>query len=284
MDFLRTGDAARAAGREPDSGRGGAAQKESGGDSRRRHRRSLVAALVLTAGFTGVEVVGGLLSGSLALLADAGHMFADSAALALALTAMHFARRAASARRTFGHQRLEILAALANSVALLAIAGWVVVEAFGRIQAPPPVRGGLTLLVGVAGLAVNLAAAWILRRSAGSSMNVDGAFRHVIADLLGSAGVIVSAVLVWAFDWRLADPLVGIVIAALIVLSAAPLLSRAVHVLLEGTPDHIDVYAVCAELEEEEGVTLVHDVHVWTITPGLRLAHRPRADRPGVAG
>ena len=250
------------------SSRSGAAGHDHGEELRHRSRRRLLAALALIATFMVVEVVGGLISGSLAVLADAGHMFADSAAIGLALVAMHFSHRAASVRRTFGYQRLEILAALVNSLALLAIAGWVLIEAFGRIQAAPEVRGGLTLLVGVAGLLVNLFAAWILRDPAKDNLNVDGAFRHVLADLFGSVGVVVSGALIWAFDWRLADPIVGIVIALLIVVSTFRLLTRVVHVLLEGTPDHIDLYEVCSKLEDEEGVMLIHDVHVWTITQG----------------
>lgn len=244
-------------------GRAGAA-----GRHREASRRDLKLALVLILGFTAVEVMGGLASGSLALLADAGHLFADSAAIGLALAAMHFAGRAATVRRTFGYQRLEILAALVNSLALLAIAGWVMVEAFGRIQEAPAVRGGLTFAVGAAGLAVNLAAARILHRSANHSLNVEGAFRHVVADLLSSVGVVVSGLLVWAFDWRLADPLISAVIAVLIVLSTFRLLSDVVHILLEGTPEHIDVPTVLSALEEEGGVTAIHDVHVWTISPG----------------
>lgn len=235
---------------------------------RRVNQRSLLGALGLVGGFMVVETIVGWLSGSLAVLADAGHMFADSAAIGLALVAMHFARRAASVRRTFGYQRVEILAALANSIALLGIAAWVLIEAVGRTQTPPEVRGGMTLFVGVVGLAVNLAAARILRDPARDNLNVEGAFRHVLADLLGSVGVVISGALIWAFDWRIADPLVSIVIALLIVVSTLRLLSRVVHVLLEGTPDHIDLYELCSELESEEGVMLIHDVHVWSITQG----------------
>ena len=214
------------------------------------------------------EVIGGILSGSLALIADAGHMLTDAASIALAIVAMHFATRAASAERTFGFHRLEILAALANALTLWLIAAWVVVEAFHRLEEAPEVRGVLMLTVGAIGLLVNVAAAWILHRSAGHSLNVEGAFQHVMADLLGSVGVVISGVLVWAFDWRLADPIVSMVIAALILLSTWRLLTKVVHVLLEGTPEHIDVYRLCNELEEVEGVTLIHDVHVWTITQG----------------
>ena len=228
----------------------------------------MVSAFVLIAGYMVAEVIGGILSGSLALIADAGHMLTDAASIALAIVAMHFATRGASAERTFGFHRLEILAALANALTLWLIAAWVVVEAFHRLEEPPEVRGVLMLTVGAIGLAVNVAAAWILHRSAGHSLNVEGAFQHVMADLLGSVGVVVSGVLVWVFDWQLADPIVSVVIAVLILLSTWRLLSKVVHVLLEGTPEHIDVYKLCSEMEQVEGVTLIHDVHVWTITQG----------------
>ena len=195
-------------------------------------------------------------------------MLADAAAIGLAILAVHFAARLPSARRTFGFHRAEILAALINALTVGLIAGWVVIEAFRRFAEPPEVRGVLMLSVGVLGLLVNIAAALILRRSAEHSMNVEGAFRHVMADLLGSVGVVISGVLIWAFDWRLADPIVSVVIAALILLSAWKLLSKVVHVLLEGTPEHIDIHRLCSEMERLEGVTRIHDVHVWTITQG----------------
>ena len=231
-------------------------------------RRSLTAALVLIVGFMCVEVVGGILSGSLALLADAGHMLTDAASIALALMAMHFGNRAASARRTFGYRRLEILAALANALTLWAVSVWVVIEAVQRFSATPEVRGGLMLVIGTAGLLVNLAAAWILHRPAKHNLNVEGAFQHVIADLLGSVAVVVSGVLVWAFGWHIADPILSVLIGVLIVVSAWRLLTKVVHVLLEGAPDHIDVRRLCSVFEEEEGVVTVHDVHIWTLAPG----------------
>ena len=231
-------------------------------------RRSLTAALVLIVGFMCVEVVGGILSGSLALLADAGHMLTDAASIALALMAMHFGNRAASARRTFGYRRLEILAALANALTLWAVSVWVVIEAVQRFSATPEVRGGLMLVIGTAGLLVNLAAAWILHRPAKHNLNVEGAFQHVIADLLGSVAVVVSGVLVWAFGWHIADPILSVLIGVLIVVSAWRLLTKVVHVLLEGAPDHIDVRRLCSAFEEEDGVVTVHDVHIWTLAPG----------------
>ncbi len=235
---------------------------------RHASKRNLTFAIVLITGYMFAEVIGGILSGSLALLADAGHMLTDAASIGLALVAMHFAVRKASAERTFGFHRLEILAALVNALTLWLIAGWVVVEAFHRIQEAPEVQGVLMLSVGTIGLFVNVLAAWILHRSAGHSLNVEGAFQHVIADLLGSVGVVISGALVWAFGWTLADPIVSVVIAVLILLSTWRLLAKVVHVLLEGVPEHIDVRRLCSKMEDVEGVVVIHDVHVWTIAQG----------------
>lgn len=223
---------------------------------------------MLIVGYMFAEVVGGLLSGSLALLADAGHMLTDAASIALALVAMHFAERAATAERTYGFHRLEILAALFNALTLWLIVAGVLFEAYRRFSDVPEVQGVLMLSVGTIGLIVNIAAAWILHSSAEHSVNVEGAFQHVMADLLGSVGVVVSGVLVWAFGWSLADPIVSVLIGILILLSTWRLLAKVIHVLLEGTPDHIDVYKLCHDMESQEGVTLIHDIHVWTLSPG----------------
>ena len=238
-------------------------------DLRGTSRRSLILALALISTYMVAEVVGGILSGSLALIADAGHMLTDAAAIVMALVAMWIAEKAASAARTFGYQRAEVLAALANAVGLWLIAGWIVFEAYHRIFTEDThVDGWPVLFVGFGGLLVNLAAAWILHRSSQHSMNVEGAFQHVIADLLGSVGVVISAILILAFGWHLADPILSVFIALLIVFSSRKLMFTVVNVLLEGAPEHIDVYRLCSELEEQEGVTLVHDVHVWTISSG----------------
>ena len=255
-----------------DGHRGDSQQHDHGGQDHSRglrgaSKRSLVSAFVLIAGFMFVEVIGGLLSGSLALLADAGHMLTDAASIALALVAMQFATRRASAERTFGYHRLEILAALLNVFALWLITGWVWFEAYHRFLDVPEVQGGLMLTVGVIGLFVNLGAAWILHGSAGHSVNVEGAFRHVMADLLGSVGVVMSGLLIWAFGWTLADPIISVGIGILILASTWRLLAKVVHVLIEGTPEHIDVYRLCSKMKEVEGVSLIHDFHVWTIAP-----------------
>lgn len=234
-------------------------------DLRGASKRSLKGALILIVGYMFVEVVGGVLSGSLALLADAGHMLGDAASIALALVALHFSSRAASAEKTFGYRRLEVLAALINALTLWLIAGGVVLEAWHRFRDVPDVEGGLMLSIGSIGLLVNIAAAWILHKSVEHSVNVEGAFQHVVADLLGSVGVVVSGVLVWAFGWTLADPILSVIIAVLILSSTWRLLGKVIHLLLQGTPEHIDIYRLCSEIEDVEGVALIHDVHVWSL-------------------
>ncbi len=237
-------------------------------DLRQASKRSLILALILICGYMVVEIIGGVLSGSLALLADAGHMLTDAASIGLALAAMHFATRAASARRTFGYHRLEILAALVNALALGGISVWVIIEAYDRFANLPEVEGGLMLAVGSIGLVVNVAAAWILHGSVKHSINVEGAFQHVIADLLGSVAVVVSGLLIWAFGWHLADPILSVLIGIVILFNTWRLLAKVVHVLLEGAPEHIDLHALCRRIEEVEGVAVIHDVHCWTLAPG----------------
>ena len=237
-------------------------------DLRNADKRNLVGALVLTSGYMLAAAAGGVLSGSLALLADAAHMLPQVAAIAVALVAMRAAAREASAEHTFGSHRLEILAALVNALTLWLIAAWVVVEAFRRIPEAPDVDGRLMLSVGVAGLAVNVLAAWILHRSAGRGVKADDVVGYVIAERLGTVGVIVSGALIWLFDWTPADAIAGVVVGVLILLTTWRLLAKIVHVLLEGVPDHVDVYRLCSTMEEVEGVILIHDIHVWTIAQG----------------
>ena len=214
------------------------------------------------------EVIGGVLSGSLALLADAGHMITDAAAITLALVAISVAGRASSTERTFGYHRTEVLAAMINALSLWLIAAWVVFEAFHRIQSVPEIEAGLMLGVGSLGLVVNVVAAKVLHGSSGHSMNVEGAFQHVMADLMGSVIVVISAVVIMTTGWTFIDPILSVLLAILIVASSWRLVVKVFNVLLEGVPEHIDVYRLCNEMEEEEGVTVVHDVHVWTISSG----------------
>ena len=236
---------------------------------RARSRRALGLVLVLTAGYTIVEVVAGVLTGSLALLADAGHMLGDVAALGLALGAAWLASRPATPERSFGFQRAEILAALVNGLALVAIAIWVYVEAIGRLDDPPEILGGWMLAVALLGLAVNLVAAGILARAAAESLNVQAALRHVFADLASSIGVAVAAIVVIATGWRQADPLAGMGIALLILASSWGILRDSVVILLEASPAGIDAREVGRRMASWEGVVEVHDLHIWTITSGF---------------
>ncbi len=237
-------------------------------DLRGASKRSLTLALILICGYMVVEIIGGVLSGSLALIADAGHMLTDAASIGLALAAMHFATRAASARRTYGYHRLEILAALVNALALGGISVWVIIEASRRFASVPEVDGGLMLVVGSLGLVVNVAAAWILHSSVKHSINVEGAYQHVMADLLGSVAVVISGLLIWAFGWHLADPVLSVLIGVVILFNTWRLLAKVVHVLLEGAPEHIDLHALGDRIEKVEGVAGIHDVHCWTLAPG----------------
>jgi cobalt-zinc-cadmium efflux system protein len=233
------------------------------------NQRALGLVLALTLTYTVVEVIGGLLTGSLALLADAGHMLSDAVALALALGAAWLASRPATPERSFGFRRAEILAALANGITLVVIAIWVAVEAIRRLGDPPHILGGWMLLVGAIGLVVNLVSAGILARTAGESLNVQAALRHVFADIAGSVGVLIAAIVVLATGWREADPIAGLVIAVLILASSWTILRDSVAILLEATPAGIDAEEVGRRMAEAEGVVEVHDLHIWTITSGF---------------
>ena len=232
-------------------------------------RRSLILVLGLTATFMVAEIVGGLLSNSLALLADAAHMFTDVAAIALALFAIWFAQRPATPEKTYGYLRLEILAALVNGAALIVIALGIFYGAYRRLAEPEPVESGLMLAVAAVGLLINIIAAWLLHRSAGHNLNVRGAYLHVLGDLLGSVGAIVAALIIMATGWVLADPLISVLIGLLILVSSWKLVRESVDVLLEAVPSHIDLAEVRRAIEEIPGVEEVHDLHVWTVTSGF---------------
>lgn len=225
--------------------------------------------LGLTLAFTAVEIVGGVLTGSLALLADAVHMLSDNVALALALLAVWLAGRPSTPERSFGYQRAEILAALANGVILVLLAVWIFVEAWGRLLNPPDVLAGWMAVVAGVGLAVNLAAAAILARAGHDTLNMRAALRHVIADALGSAGVLVAALVILVTGWRYADPLAGALIAVAVLASSWSVLRDSVNILLEAAPKGIDAGELGRSLAQMPGVVEVHDLHVWTITSGF---------------
>jgi cobalt-zinc-cadmium efflux system protein len=230
--------------------------------------RRLRIALVLTATFLVVEVVGGVVSNSLALLADAGHMLTDVAALALSLFVAWFSRQPSSPQKSYGYLRWEILAAFLNGAGLLLISTWIIVESVMRMRAPEPV-GGLMLWVAIAGLITNLISARILHAGAHDNMNVRGAYLHVLSDLLGSVGVVIAAVVIRYTGWLAADPIASFVTTVLIIRGAWTLVKESVDILLEGAPKHIDLSAVRTQLEAIPGIESVHDLHVWSVNPRM---------------
>lgn len=247
----------------------GAGHSHSHSHASSRNRTRLALTLGLAAAYMVAEAVGGWLTGSLALLADAGHMLSDVAALGLSLFAMWMAQRPPTSRRTYGYHRLEILAALANGATLVAISILVLIEAFQRFQKPPEVDAPVMMGIAIGGLLVNLAGLWILREGRSESLNVHGAWLHVLTDALGSVQAIAAGAVIWAFGWRWADPVASVLIALLVIYSSWALLREATGVLMESAPLHIDVDEVREAMAGIRGVIEVHDLHVWTITSGM---------------
>ena len=231
--------------------------------------RGIAMTLGLVMLYMALEVIGGIVSGSLALLADAGHMLSDAGALALTLFAMRVARRPATAERTYGYYRAEILAALANGATLVAIAVFIFFEAYERLWNPPEVEGRLMLAVASGGLLVNIAGLWLLRKGREGNLNVRGAWLHVLSDALGSVQAIAAGALIWAYGWTWVDPLASVLIGVLVIYSSWALLSQSVSVLMESAPGNIKVDDVRAALLALNDVSAVHDLHIWTITSGF---------------
>jgi cobalt-zinc-cadmium efflux system protein len=225
-------------------------------------------ALALTAAFMVVEFAGGLYSRSLALMADAGHMLTDAAALALAWAATRIAARPADTRRSFGYQRLRVLATFVNGCALLFVVAWLAVEAIQRLFAPVPVDAKVILWIGSIGFAVNLVVFALLRRSDAEDMNIAAATLHVFSDLLGSAGAIIAALVILWTGWLSIDPLLSLLVCALIVRSAIALVRRSSHILMEGSPDWLDLVELRHTLEQRiPAIRDVHHVHAWLVGP-----------------
>lgn len=239
------------------------------GTAAAQHAGRLGWALALTATYMVAEVVGGLVTGSLALLADAAHMLTDVGGLALALLAIRFAAREATPQRTYGYLRMEVLSALTNAVVLLLLTVYILYEAYQRFVSPPEVLSGPMLIVASIGLVVNLISMRLLAGGSSESLNVKGAYFEVLSDMLGSIGVIVAALLMMWKGWRLADPIIGAGIGLFIVPRTWGLLKQVTHILMEGTPPNVDVSALEQKLTAIPGVTAVHDLHVWTVTSGF---------------
>jgi cobalt-zinc-cadmium efflux system protein len=251
-----------------------------GADTR---RLGVVLALVVVYMFA--EVVGGVITNSLALLADAGHMLSDAGALALSLFALWIAQRPPTSTHTYGFHRTEILAALANGVTLVAISIFIVLEAFHRFGNPPEVEGGLMMVIAIGGLVINLVGLAVLSGGRKGSLNVRGAWLHVLTDALGSLGTIAAGALIWAFRWEWADPVASVVVAALVLWSSWALLRDTVGVLMERAPGDIDVEEVRHAISEVPGVLAAHDLHVWTITSGMvALSAHVHSRAPTAAG
>ncbi|TVY07669.1 cation diffusion facilitator family transporter [Paenibacillus cremeus] len=234
-------------------------------------KRGLTIALLITAGIMLLEFFGGFFTNSLALLSDAGHMLSDTSSLVLSLVAVRFAAKPASAAKTYGFYRFEILAALFNAVTLLLVAVWIIREAYERFQHPPQVAGGSMMLIASIGLIANLASAWSLVRQGDvkNNLNLRSAYLHILGDALGSVGAMAAGLLMIIFQWYWADPLISVLVSLLIVRGAYDVVKHCLNILMEGTPPHIDANEVRQALEQLPGVLDVHDLHIWTISSGL---------------
>ncbi|MFC4076397.1 cation diffusion facilitator family transporter [Salinithrix halophila] len=241
------------------------------GRQRQQNRMGLSIALGITFGIMLLEFIGGLLTNSLALLADSGHMLSDTGSIALSLVAMWYATKPSSPRKTYGYFRFEILAALFNAVTLFVIAGFIVREAIARFLEPPKVAGGSMMMIAAIGLVANIASAFFLMRKGDVKENVNlrSAYLHILGDALGSVGAIVAGLLMMLFSWYVADPIISVLVALLILRSAWGVLRQSIHILMEGTPITVDQQKVEDSLKAIPGVIDVHDLHIWTITSGL---------------
>ncbi len=234
-------------------------------------RRRLWWAMAIVLLFLIVEVIGGLLTGSLALLADAGHMLTDLLALAMAIFVGYLAERPATPERTFGFLRAEVVGAFINGATLILVVGLVFREAIGRFLHPAGVAGAGMLGVALAGLLANLASAWVLSGSRRENINIEGAFVHMLADTLGSVGAVVAGIVILAIGWLPADPLASVLIGLLILWSSIGLLRRTLAILIQATPPHLDFHEIQAALEANEHVAAVHDLHIWSVTSGFAV-------------
>lgn len=236
--------------------------------AKKRPTKRVLIVLFLTAGYMIAEAVGGFMSNSLALLADAGHMLADVAALTISLLAFYISSRPPTHKATFGYYRAEVIAALFNGVVLLLVAFFIIKEALARFFVPAKVESNLMMTVAVGGLLINLIGLSLLHRDKASNLNIRGAWLHVFSDTMGSVGVVFSGLLIYMFGWQLADPIASILIALLVSYSAIHLILETLHVLMEHTPAHIDPRAVSEEILSIPDTIKVHDLHIWSITSG----------------
>ncbi|SUA35933.1 cation-efflux system [Neisseria zoodegmatis] len=235
------------------------------------NKKVLAVAFAVIASFMVVEAVGGWLTNSLALLSDAGHMFSDAFSLGIALLAFKLSEKATTLDKTFGYKRFEILTAAFNGITLIVIAAMIFLEAVERFRQPPEIATTGMLVISIIGLLVNLFVAWYMLRGGDTEGNINmrGAYLHVLSDLFGSFGAIAAAVLMMAFGWKWADPLASVFVAALVGRSGWQVFRKTLHILMEGTPDNVDVDVLLDTIRQTEGVQSVHDLHVWTITSNI---------------
>jgi len=239
------------------------------GHSHTSNKKALLSSFLLIAAFMVVEVIGGILTNSLALLSDAGHMLSDAAALGLSYFAIKLGEKKASQENTYGYKRFEIIAAALNGITLIVISAYIFYEAFGRFFNPPEVQSTGMLIISIIGLVVNMVTAWILMKGdKEENLNVKSAFLHVIGDMLGSVGAIIAALLIMFFGWGIADPIASVIVAILIIISGFRVTKESFHILMEGAPTQIDLNQVKAALGKIPLVLEVHDLHIWTITSG----------------
>jgi cobalt-zinc-cadmium efflux system protein len=240
-------------------------------ETREGNKKGLTIALSITVGIMLLEFFGGLLTNSLALLSDSGHMLSDASSLLLSLVAIWFASRPPSPNKTYGFYRFEILAALFNGFSLFVIAGFIVWEAFERLFTPPAVASGSMMIIASVGLLANLISAWSLmgKGDVKNNVNLRSAYLHILGDALGSVGALLAGLLMLTFSWYIADPIISVLVALLILKSAWGVMKHSIHILMEGTPITINQQEVKKTLEEIDGVIDVHDLHIWTITSGL---------------
>lgn len=235
------------------------------------NKKRLTLVLGITLAFTVVEVIGGILSNSLALLSDAGHMIMDSAAISLSLFAVHLSMRPPSEKNSYSLVRIEIIAAFINGITLVGLALYIFYEAIQRIEEPPEIKAGMMLTVAIAGMLANIAAAYILWGASHDNMNVKGAYLHILGDLAGSFGAVIGGAAILLTGWTMVDPIISILIALLIIRSSVTLLKDSLHVLMEGAPSHIDSAEIISKINSIDGVQAVHDFHIWSLTTGVIL-------------
>ncbi len=235
------------------------------------NKKTLAISLAIITAYMIVEVIGGLITNSLALLADAGHMLSDAISLFIALLAFTFSSKVADYGKTYGYKRFEILAAVINGATLILIAAYIIYEAVERFRNPPGIASRGMLIVAFVGLMVNVIVAWIMMRGSDvkENLNMRGAYLHVISDMLGSVGAIIAALLIMFFDWGWADPLASVIVAVLVLRSGYLVTKSSVHVLMEGTPDNVEIEKVTEKILKTGGINGIHDLHIWTITSGL---------------